>query len=43
LAIQNYKGAEGIFNFDENGDGLHGYNVVRNQEGNLVFIRQVNF
>jgi len=43
LTIQNYEGAEGIFNFDENGDGLHGYNVVRNQEGNLVFIRQVNF
>ncbi|WP_171257146.1 ABC transporter substrate-binding protein, partial [Acinetobacter baumannii] len=26
LAIQGFEGAEGQYNFDENGAGLHGYN-----------------
>jgi branched-chain amino acid transport system substrate-binding protein len=43
LAIQGHVGAEGEYNFDPNGDGLHGYNVVRNDEGKLVFVRRVDF
>jgi branched-chain amino acid transport system substrate-binding protein len=31
LAIRGYAGAEGTYNFDPNGDGLHGYNVVHNE------------
>jgi len=43
LAIQGYKGAEGEYDFDENGDGLHGYSVVQNQGGKLNFIKYVEF
>ena len=32
LSTKGYKGAEGEFNFDEFGDGLHGYNIVRNEK-----------
>jgi len=43
LAIQGYKGAEGEYDFDQNGDGLHGYSVVQNQSGNINFIKYVEF
>ena len=43
LAIRGYKGAEGEYNFDKNGDGLHGYNVVKNDQGKLVFVEHVAF
>ncbi|MBV9655687.1 MAG: ABC transporter substrate-binding protein [Acetobacteraceae bacterium] len=43
LAIRGHAGAEGEYNFDPNGDGLHGYNVVRNDAGTLVFVRRVEF
>jgi branched-chain amino acid transport system substrate-binding protein len=43
LAIQGYQGAEGTYNFDQNGDGLHGYNIVRNNEGTIVFDKHINF
>ena len=33
LSTKGYKGAEGEYNFDQFGDGLHGYNVVRNEKG----------
>jgi branched-chain amino acid transport system substrate-binding protein len=42
-SIKGYKGTEGEYNFDENGDGLHGYNIVRNENGELVFIRRISF
>jgi branched-chain amino acid transport system substrate-binding protein len=29
--------------FDEFGDGLHGYDVVRNDKGRIVFIKRVEF
>src|SRR5450755_3168141 len=32
LAVKKYAGAEGEYNFDQNGDGLHGYNVVKNEK-----------
>ncbi len=43
LAIQGYKGAEGEYDFDQNGDGLHGYSVVQNQSGKINFIKYVEF
>jgi branched-chain amino acid transport system substrate-binding protein len=43
LAIKGYKGLEGTYEFDSNGDGLHGYNVVRNEGGKIVFIKRVDF
>jgi branched-chain amino acid transport system substrate-binding protein len=43
LSIQGYKGAEGEYDFDQNGDGLHGYSVVQNQGGKIAFIKYVEF
>jgi branched-chain amino acid transport system substrate-binding protein len=41
--IQGYKGAEGTYNFDKNGDGLHGYNIVKNENGKIVFVKHIDF
>lgn len=43
LATQGYQGAEGTYNFDQNGDGLHGYNIVKNNEGTIVFEKHIDF
>jgi branched-chain amino acid transport system substrate-binding protein len=43
LAIKGYKGLEGTYEFDARGDGVHGYNVVRNEEGRMVFIKRFDF
>jgi len=43
LAIKGYKGLEGTYEFDQNGDGLHGYNIVRNEGGKIVFLKRVDF
>jgi branched-chain amino acid transport system substrate-binding protein len=43
LAVQGYPGAEGIYNFDKNGDGLHGYNIVKNENGTIVFDKHIDF
>ena len=43
LAIRGFKGAEGTYNFDKNGDGLHGYNIVKNEKGKIVFIKHTTF
>ena len=43
LAIKGYKGTEGTYTFDENGDGLRGYNVVRNEKGQVVFDKHIDF
>ncbi len=43
LATKGYKGAEGEYNFDQNGDGLHGYNIVRNEKGKIVFDKHIEF
>jgi branched-chain amino acid transport system substrate-binding protein len=43
LAVKGYKGAEGTYNFDANGDGLHGYNIVKNNDGNIVFNKHIDF
>ena len=43
LSVKGYVGAEGTYNFDQNGDGLHGYNVVKNDNGKIVFIKHADF
>jgi branched-chain amino acid transport system substrate-binding protein len=43
LAIKGYKGVEGIYDFDANGDGLHGYNIVKNNSGAVVFEKHIHF
>lgn len=43
LSIRKFGGAEGEYNFDQNGDGLHGYNIVRNEKGNIVFDKHIEF
>ncbi|HTT36877.1 MAG TPA: ABC transporter substrate-binding protein [Burkholderiales bacterium] len=43
LGIKGYKGLEGTYEFDARGDGLHGYNVVKNDGGKIVFIKRVDF
>jgi len=43
LSVKGHKGAEGEYNFDQNGDGLHGYNIVQNDKGNITFSKRVDF
>jgi branched-chain amino acid transport system substrate-binding protein len=43
LSTKGYMGAEGEYNFDEFGDGLHGYNIVRNEKGVIVFDKHIEF
>jgi branched-chain amino acid transport system substrate-binding protein len=43
LSIKGYKGAEGEYNFDQFGDGLHGYNVVKNEKGIIEFAKHIEF
>jgi branched-chain amino acid transport system substrate-binding protein len=41
--IKGYKGVEGTYTFDKNGDGLHGYNIVKNENGKVVFVKHIDF
>ena len=43
IAIKGYKGTEGVFTYDANGDGLRGYNVVKNDAGKIVFDKHIEF
>jgi branched-chain amino acid transport system substrate-binding protein len=43
LGIRGLKGVEGTYDFDENGDGVHGYNIVKNEQGKIVFIKHIEF
>jgi branched-chain amino acid transport system substrate-binding protein len=43
LSVKGYAGAEGTYNFDQNGDGLQGYNIVKNDNGEIVFIKHIDF
>jgi branched-chain amino acid transport system substrate-binding protein len=43
IAIKGYKGTEGVYNFDANGDGLRGYNVAKNVDGDMKFEKYINF
>ncbi len=40
--IKGFAGAEGEYNFDANGDGLRGYNVVKNDGGKIVFDKRID-
>jgi len=41
LAIKGFAAAEGEYTFDGKGDGLRGYNIVKNEKGKLVFDRRI--
>ena len=43
LTTKGLKGVEGTYDFDPNGDGVHGYNVVRNVNGKVSFIKHIEF
>lgn len=43
VAIRGHVGTEGVYDFDESGEGLRGYNVVRNVDGKVTFIKRVEF
>jgi branched-chain amino acid transport system substrate-binding protein len=43
LSTRGLKGVEGTYNFEPNGDGVHGYNVVRNDKGKITFIKHIEF
>jgi branched-chain amino acid transport system substrate-binding protein len=43
LGLKKFPGAEGEYNFDQNGDGLHGYNVVKNEKGTIVYDKHIEF
>jgi branched-chain amino acid transport system substrate-binding protein len=43
LAVNGYRGVEGTYKFDQNGDGLHGYNIVKNNDGTIVFDKHIDF
>jgi branched-chain amino acid transport system substrate-binding protein len=43
LATKGWKGVEGAYQFDRNGDGLHGYNIVKNEQGKIAFVKTIGF
>ncbi len=43
LAVTGYRGAEGTYNFDRNGDGLHQDTLVQNVHGQLRIIKVFTF
>jgi branched-chain amino acid transport system substrate-binding protein len=43
VGIQGWKGVEGTYSFDDKGDGLRGYNVVRIDNGKVGFIKHIDF
>ena len=43
VGLRGHVGTEGLYNFDESGEGVRGYNVVKNDKGKVVFIKRVDF
>jgi len=43
VGIRGHVGTEGVYSFDETGEGVRGYNVVRNVDGKVTFIKRVDF
>jgi branched-chain amino acid transport system substrate-binding protein len=41
ISTCGYKGVEGTYCFDENGDGLRGYNIVKNVDGKVKFVEHI--
>lgn len=42
-SVQNYHGVEGTYNFDKNGDGLHGYSVVKIVNDKVQLVKYDDF
>ncbi len=42
-AIRGFNGAAGAYTFDRNGDGRHGFDVVKNDNGKLVTIKTISY
>jgi branched-chain amino acid transport system substrate-binding protein len=43
LEVKGFKGVTGTYVFDGKGDGVHGYNVVKNDGGKVVFVKAIAF
>lgn len=43
LSTKGLRGVEGVYDFEPNGDAVHGYNVVRNDKGKIVFLQRIDF
>jgi len=43
LAVRNHPGVLGTYAFDANGDGMHGYTIVRNRGEDTVLIKRVSY
>ena len=43
LGHQEVPGCRGRIQFRPEGDGLHGYNIVKNKKGNIVFDKHIEF
>lgn len=43
VSIRGHVGTEGSDHFDGSGEGVRGYNVVKNDNGKVVFIKRVDF
>jgi branched-chain amino acid transport system substrate-binding protein len=43
LTLRGYQGAEGEYNYDRNGDGLHGYNIVHYENGKINYLSRIDF
>ena len=41
LGIQNFWGAEYVYNFDDNGDGLDHYHIVRNENDAIKLFKTI--
>ena len=41
MGIRGFPGAEGEYNFDENGDGLDHYHIVRNENGTIKYFKTI--
>ncbi len=42
LSIRKFPGAEGEYNFDQNGDGLDHYNIVQNVNGAIKYFKTLH-
>jgi branched-chain amino acid transport system substrate-binding protein len=43
LSTRGLKGVEGTYDYEPNGDAVHGNNVVKNEKGKVTFIQRIDF
>ena len=43
LTLRGFSGAEGVYDYDAHGDGLHGYNVVHYEGGEIKYLSRIDF